>query len=159
MLSTNSLPISDGVGDFVPESNFIDSNAPDLHWKQVKLMAMMLDHTKKAVNQFLCFQWQKRGTLESVLLPHILYIPSHLQDALFQNFHTIHSHADLADILLEWELVDSDSDLFGLFNVVQECNRVFDNEHTAKKIMCNQNAAVTHQMKAAAASASGPTGM
>jgi len=119
----------------------------------------MLDHVKKAVDHFVCLQWQKRETLESLLLPHVLYIPSHLQEILFCDFHTIRSHADLADVLLEWELVDSDTDLFGLFNIIQECNRVFDDEHAARKTAHDQKAAATHQMKVAAASATCPAGM
>ena len=94
-----------------------------------------------------------------MLLPHLLYLPSRLQDVLFCNFHTIHSRADLADMLFDWEFIDSDSDIFGLFNVIQKCNEVFDKEHTTKKAVCEQKAAATHQMKAAVASATCPAGM
>ena len=113
----------------------------------------MLDCMKKAVDYFACMQWWKRDTLKSVLLPHVLYIPSHLQEILVRNFHTICSRADLADILLEWEHVGSDSDIFRLFDVIQECNREFDDEHAARKMARDQKAAATRQMKVAVASA------
>jgi len=102
----------------------------------------MLDCARKAVDLFACVQWQKKNTLQS-LLPHVLYIPFPLQEILFCNFHTIRLHADLADILLEWELVDSDSDIFGLFDVIQGCNQEFDEEHAARKAACDQKAVAT----------------
>ena len=114
---------------------------------------------KKAVDKFVCLQWQKKNTLESILLPHVLYIPSHLQQNLFRNFHTIRSCADLVDILLDWELVNSDSDLFGLFDIIHECNQVFDKEHVARKAARDQKAAATRQMKGAVASATARAGM
>ena len=158
MLSTDTSQTSDTVG-LVQEGGFIDSEAPDLHRKRLKLTPKMLVRAKMTVNEFACFQWWKWDTLESMLLPHVLYIPFHLQDTLFRNFHTICSHADLVDILLDWEFVDSDSDVFGLFDVVHKCNEVFDKEHIARKVVRDQKAATTRQMKAAASSATYSAGM
>jgi len=121
--------------------------APDMRRKWPKLTTEMLITAKKAVDEFACKQWQKRNNLESMLLPYMFYIPSHLQRVLFDNFHTIRSRADLADILLEWDHVDSDADIFGLFDIIRHCNEAFDKQHSAKKAQRAQKAAITRQMR------------
>jgi len=60
----------------------------------------------------------------------ICYLHSHMQHILFQNFHAIRSREDLTLVLFDWEFVNSEDNLYGLF----------DEDHAIKKL--NQAAKV-----------------
>jgi len=63
-----------------------------------------------------------------------LLLPSRIQQTLFKNFHAIRSREDLALMLFDWEFVNSEEDLFELFDLIHKINTTFERNRAIKKL-------------------------
>jgi len=51
-----------------------------------------------------------------------------------QSFHAIRSREDLALVLFDWEFVNSEDNLYGLFDLIHKTNSMLDENHAVKKL-------------------------
>jgi len=99
-----------------------------------RLTSNMIADAKRAIDHFATRRWLKLKTVCMCHLPSVCYLPSRIQHNLFQNFHAIHSREGLALVLFDWEFVNLEDNLYGLFDLIHKINTTLDENRVVKKL-------------------------